>query len=490
MRFQADKSAINSLEPPVIINTYGTGVHVTQTKPQNCRQWIEYFQKMKPQTNAMSAGLVLMIFNGIHLGWGIFNNHLRGQPWAAGEDEGLVFWSIASWFIAAIVGFFLTALLVKRTSKTTLYVCASILAAISSGLFYLYPLDPLFIFIGRLLAGVSHGITYITVLIHGCEIAVPKIRGYVLTTIHLCLLIGVFTFSTNILRDENSLLFDANKQLGLYGLVYVGLGLILGLFLTRESPVFLIQQKREQDAIDIMIRLRSASSENRDICNDFDEFKTMLIEDAQSDEKVFDPNNRNSLFLIILLRISFVMSFNMPLNMIWLRGSAAQFDDSLTDPSAMFLSGLRFVVTLVVMFAVDSRKKMLVITSTGLLGAIFLLMAILFKFPPDVVGPMGIMFMASLFHFFGGLGIGTIGDIYSSEAFNTTNKPASIAFTSAIEFTLQLLLIFITFYVNISYFAMMTIFCIIMFLVCNIIVFYLPETGKMSLREARNQFYK
>lgn len=122
MRFQADKSAINALEPPVIINTYGTGVHVTQAKPQSFRQWIEYFQKMKPQTNALSAGLVLMLFNGMHLGWGIFNNHLKAQPWAAGEDEGLVFWSIVSWFIAAIVGFILTALFVKRTSKTTLYV--------------------------------------------------------------------------------------------------------------------------------------------------------------------------------------------------------------------------------------------------------------------------------------------------------------------------------------------------------------------------------
>ena len=122
MRYEANKSAINSLEPPVIINTYGTGVHVTQTKPQNFRQWIEYFQKMKPQSNALSGGLVIMLFNGIHLGWGIFNNHLKAQPWAAGEDEGLVFWSIVSWFIAAIAGFFLTALLVKRTSKTTLYV--------------------------------------------------------------------------------------------------------------------------------------------------------------------------------------------------------------------------------------------------------------------------------------------------------------------------------------------------------------------------------
>lgn len=122
MRFQADKTVISSVEPSVIINTYGTGVHVTQTKPQNFRQWIEYFQKMKPQTNALSAGLTLMLFNGMHLGWGIFNNHLKAQPWAAGEDDGLVFWSIVSWFIAAIVGFILTALIIKRTSKTTLYV--------------------------------------------------------------------------------------------------------------------------------------------------------------------------------------------------------------------------------------------------------------------------------------------------------------------------------------------------------------------------------
>lgn len=340
-----------------------------------------------------------------------------------------------------------------------------------------------------MLAGFSHGITYVTVLVHGCEIAVPKIRGYVLTTIHLCLLVGVFTFSTSMIYDQHELI-HANKQLGIYGVIYVSLGLLLGIFLSRESPVFLIQQKREQEALEIMMRLRSESTENQEIHKEFNEFKTMLTEDAQSDEKLFDPMNRNSLFLIILLRISFVVSFNLPLNMIWLRGGAEQFDDSITDPSGMILSGLRFIVTLVIMFAVDSRKKMLVITSTGLLGAIFLLMAILYKFPPDVVGPMGIMFMAFLFQFFGGMGIGTIGDIYSSEAFNTVNKPLSIAFTSSIEFTLQLLLIFITFYINISYFAVMTIFCIIMFLICNILVFYLPETGKMSLREARNQFYK
>ncbi|CAO1322581.1 unnamed protein product [Diamesa serratosioi] len=445
---------------------------------------------MKPQTNALSAGLTLIIFNGMHLGWGIFNNHLKAQPWAAGEDEGLVFWSIVSWFIAAIVGFILTSFLVKRTSKTTLYISASILAAISSGLFFIYPLDPLYIFIGRLLAGFSHGISYITVLIHGCEVVVPKIRGYVLTTIHLCLLVGIFISATSILHYQSTSLFDTNQHLGTNGLIFVSVGLVLGAFLSRESPVFFLQQKREQEAIEMMIRLRSESTENQVIRNEFNELKIMLTEDAQSNGKIFGLTNRNSLFLIVLLRISFVISFNLPLNMIWLESGERQFEESMTDPSGIILSGLRFIVTLVVMFAVDSRKKMLVITSTGLLGALFLLMAILYKFPADVVGSMGIMFMAILFQFFGGLGIGSIGDIYSSEAFNTTKKPASIAFTTSIEFLLQLLLIFIKLNINISYFTMMTIFCIIMFLICNILVFFLPETGNMSLREARKQFYK
>lgn len=92
-------------------------------KPRRIFQWIDYYKKNKPQTNALAAGIMLMIFGGQHLGWGIFNNHLKSQPWAGGyEDEGTVFWAIISWFIASIVGFFVAACVVNKCSKVSIYV--------------------------------------------------------------------------------------------------------------------------------------------------------------------------------------------------------------------------------------------------------------------------------------------------------------------------------------------------------------------------------
>lgn len=86
--------------------------------------WIDFYQKNKPQTNALVMGLMVMVFSGSQFAWGNFNNHLTSQPWAGGyEDEGEVFWAISSWFIAAIVGFFFTSIFfVNRTTKLTIYV--------------------------------------------------------------------------------------------------------------------------------------------------------------------------------------------------------------------------------------------------------------------------------------------------------------------------------------------------------------------------------
>lgn len=91
--------------------------------PRGIFGWIDFYQKNKPQTNALSAGIMLMIFGGSHIGWGIFNNHLRAQPWAGGyEDEGEVFWAIICFFVAGIIGFFTAGVLVHKFSKISIYV--------------------------------------------------------------------------------------------------------------------------------------------------------------------------------------------------------------------------------------------------------------------------------------------------------------------------------------------------------------------------------
>jgi phosphate/sulfate permease len=94
-----------------------------ELKPRGIHEWIDYYQKNKPQTNALAAGVMTILYGGQHLGWGIFNNHLEAQPWAGGyEDEGTVFWIIISWFIAAIVGFGLAEIVAPRITKMTIYV--------------------------------------------------------------------------------------------------------------------------------------------------------------------------------------------------------------------------------------------------------------------------------------------------------------------------------------------------------------------------------
>jgi hypothetical protein len=91
--------------------------------PRGIHEWIDFYQKNKPQTNELAAGIMIMIFSGQHLGWGICNNHLKSQPWAGGyEDEGTVFWAIISWFIAGILGFFCAAFIVNKCPKTYIYV--------------------------------------------------------------------------------------------------------------------------------------------------------------------------------------------------------------------------------------------------------------------------------------------------------------------------------------------------------------------------------
>lgn len=108
------KSTKKGLEDPVY--------NVVLKEPENIIEWIDYLQKMKPQINALVTGIMLMLFNGMHLGWGIFNNRLLTQQWSFGLTFYEIYWLIGGWFVAAIFGFVLTASMIKKTPKMTLYV--------------------------------------------------------------------------------------------------------------------------------------------------------------------------------------------------------------------------------------------------------------------------------------------------------------------------------------------------------------------------------
>lgn len=96
---------------------------VKDRNPKNFLEWIDFIQKNKPQTNALVAAMMLMVFGGSQIGWGIFNDHIEVQPWASGfEDAGTKFYVITSFFIALIFGLLFGSLIIYCYSKLAIYV--------------------------------------------------------------------------------------------------------------------------------------------------------------------------------------------------------------------------------------------------------------------------------------------------------------------------------------------------------------------------------
>ncbi|CRK86448.1 CLUMA_CG000199, isoform A [Clunio marinus] len=465
-------------------------VNRTRNQPQGIIEWIDYYQKNKPQTNALAAGIMIMIYSGQQLGWGIFNNHLKAQPWAGGyEDEGSVFWVIITWFIASIVGFFFASIIVNNLSKLSIYILASVLSGISAALLITFSADIYYVFISRILGGLAHGITYPTVLIHASEVSVVKLRGMVVSTIHLCFIIGVFTTSSSLLPvyDARSYEVDPTKTIGINGLICVATGVLIAIFFNRESPVFLIRKYRDKEAIQTMIRLRCESSETIDIRKDFSELKIMVMEDIKSNLNIFDRANRWPLFVVLVMKIIFVASFNMPLNLIWLEAVESKLYNGKVDPSGMCLSGIRWIVILIMMFLIDFKRIKFYIYSTLLSCGLLCLLLIALR-----SSAMGddettlITLLAFMFQATTGIAIGILADVYSTEAFNTRKKPLSIAFSSSFEFLLQIFMIAVVFYLKDQTTTIICGLTIVMGL--GIFAYFIPDTSGMSLLKARNKF--
>lgn len=104
---------------PVAVAAQGRQTRqVVEVERRTFREWIDYIQKHKPQSNALALGIFVILNGGVQCAWGIFNHHLVKER----EDEIELAAEISSWFIAAIVGFILSAVFVTRHSKIAIYV--------------------------------------------------------------------------------------------------------------------------------------------------------------------------------------------------------------------------------------------------------------------------------------------------------------------------------------------------------------------------------
>lgn len=344
----------------------------------------------------------------------------------------------------------------------------------------------------RAMIGFAHGYTYLTVLVHASEIVTQKMRGIIVASLNFCVISSVLVCGSLTMGFDKYQSFGSMQWIGILGIIYAVMGFIFIPILTRESPVQLIRQKKFDQAVALMVRLRNESSETWSIKNEYNELKAMVEEDEASASNIFEERNFRPLLLILLLKVASVLCFNWGVYKIRLNNTTMFIAEDGTDLTVMALMSVRLVAAMGTLFLVDSKgRKFHFLLSFGGSSVILILMGIMIAITSSATS---LIFQALQipFEIFGGFGIGAIPDIYASEAFNTINKPMSIMFTTAIEFLLQAAIIAITY--NMSQTTASWIFLVGSGLLSSMITFFLhkklPETAKMSIRQTRNEFLK
>jgi hypothetical protein len=340
------------------------------------------------------------------------------------------------------------------------------------------------------MTGFAHGYAYLTALVHASEIVHQRLRGMIIAALQVCLMSSAIvgaTFASTM--SEKS--FNGFQWMGVMGMVYSVLGILLTLMLTEESPVSLMREKKFDQAMELMIKVRNETTETWSIRNEYNELKTMVEEDEETSKRVLEDGNLRPLVLISLLKIAFVLSFNYGVNSIRLNHTGSFVTEEGHDLSPLTFLTVRLLTMTVTLFSIDlNGRRVHFITSQMATAILFCVFAIVvlsnpasFKIGYDVINV--------LIEIAGGIGMGIVADVYSSEAFNSVKKPRSIFITSSLEYAVHIALISVSGSSGRVYEGFFLMASGVLLIIITIFLYrQLPETSKMSIRQTRTEFLR
>lgn len=279
---------------------------------------------------------------------------------------------------------------------------------------------------------------------------------------------------------------DPNRFLGIVSLCLSCIAIYTTLRFYKESIVTLIESGRDAEAIETMISLRGEAKETTEITENFNELKMMIAEDKYTKSGVFARENLRPLLIVVLLRVAFVCSFNYALKYVHVYMTRNSNSINYT----FILNFIHTFTVFIVRFTIDSgRRKHFLLSACGTSVIMIIFGSLRASAYANAEFLVFIMFV--LFELFSAIGLGLTAHIYSTEAFKTARKSASTAFTSTIEFILQILFIVwvdkkIYFY---SFDVTLLFTCGLILMIISIYLFFnLPETKNVSIRRTRSKF--
>ncbi|XP_049295836.1 solute carrier family 2, facilitated glucose transporter member 5-like [Anopheles funestus] len=459
-----------------------------------CTEWVESNQKNKPQSNAIGTGVLTLLATGMYHAGTLYDPGYKNHEWTYDRSDSTILVTLILFHIAAILGSLTGWFLIERYTKKQINFVIMSLVVIGCTVSIALPHNLIGIAFARGLMGIAHGMAYLVVLIHGGEILIKELRGVIMAAVNFCIISGILIGGAMNNVEVESL--APYQFMGIIGLVYMPLAFFLNLIVCYESPVFLMKRNLDSDAIRSMIKLRNESTETWEIRNEMTEFKTMLSEDASTTRSIFREGNLRPLVLIALGKIASVLSFNYAVNTIKVNviEEVLNVNDTNARLSIVMVTSIRMVVGLCAMFLVDVLgRRALQLVSTVSTGMIMIAMGITY-IATDTITPDIAMAIFLACEVGASLGLTFIPDVLCSEAFNTQKKALSIVAVHVLENVLHVIVFSVVykwdFTVYDRYGGTLLVAGIPLLVIGYILYRKLPETSKMSIRQARIEFYK
>lgn len=354
------------------------------------------------------------------------------------------------------------------------------------------------IIVGRCLAGLMHGIIYNATITHAAENVVKEIRGMLMSTMNSLMCSGVFVSATLISAVTYGQVgaFNSDRILGMFGLAFSMLGILCTTFFTYESIPYLIRRGKDTEAVVNMLKLRNESALTTKLTNDLAEVRLMVAQDRQDNQNIFSNGNFSSTGRMIALRMLSSLTDNFLLHVIMIGLTVEILEPEYYHISAVVLTSTRFGGSIIPIFTTDYVRRKIHLIASGVACGLLILALAITMVSVDKFGPKTFWIPATLcilFQLSASIGISPIEHILLSEAFSTSKKAWSIAYVTAAEYILQMLLIGFYFIDGITYVSMIAVLFTtagLMFALLLVLQLSIPETINLTIKETRDLFRK
>ncbi len=392
----------------------------------------------------------------------------------------------ASLLLGAVLGAAGAGWISDRFGRKRALLLAAVLFALSS-IGAALPRTLLEFELARIIGGLGIGIGSTLAPLYISELASPKSRGRLVTLNQLAIVVGILA-SYFVCWRLASLGPEAWRWMFGAGLLPSVL-LLLGLLIIPESPRWLVQAGRTEQARAVLERLMG----RREAVVEISDIENAIKEEARSEVKLSSPEMRRPLLLALGLA---VLQQITGINTVLYYG-AVLFNEHLKKSSSssiganIAIGAVNLLGTIVALFLMDraGRRKLLLWTSAGMALSLFAVAALFRQESPDFRLIMaGVLVYVACF----AIGLGPVTWVYISELFPSAIRARAVSLALVVLW-IACLVVTITFLTLIRVLGTGWTFCL--YGVLSLLTFFfvlalLPETRGQSLEQISRQWYE